>query len=255
VDYSTLKHRVLDMVERSQYGLIEALAEAIAALCLENPTVARVEVRVDKPTALRFARSVGVEITRERKNPLVLAFVSVGSNVYPEENVGHALHLLAREARVVGLSTVYQTEAEGQPEQPPYYNCVVEIETTLSPLALKHAVLRRIEDALGRERSTDKYAPRTIDLDLVVYGDISLQNDDLILPDPQALRRPFVAIPLRELAPGRVLPGAALPIGQAVADLLPAGMQPLDGYTERLRRGLHGPCEPALGGHEPQTVG
>ena len=69
VDYSVLKDRILDMVEQSQYGLIEALAEAIAALCLEHPAVAQVQVRVDKPAALRFARSVGVEITRERTKP------------------------------------------------------------------------------------------------------------------------------------------------------------------------------------------
>jgi D-erythro-7,8-dihydroneopterin triphosphate epimerase len=67
VDYSAVKKRVLRMVENSQFYLVEALAEAVAKICLEQPAAARVQVRVEKPSALRFARSVGVEITRERK--------------------------------------------------------------------------------------------------------------------------------------------------------------------------------------------
>ena len=67
VDYRALKKKILGMVEESQYFLIEALAQAIADICLEHPDVQQVQVRVDKPGALRFARSVAVEITRERK--------------------------------------------------------------------------------------------------------------------------------------------------------------------------------------------
>jgi len=67
VDYRAIKKRVMAMVEASSYFLIEALAEAVADICLEHPDVCKVKVRVDKPGALRFARSVGVEIKRERK--------------------------------------------------------------------------------------------------------------------------------------------------------------------------------------------
>lgn len=66
VDYRALKKRILAMVENSRYFLEEALAEAVAQLCLEEPEVRRVDVRVEKPNALRFARSVAVEITRRR---------------------------------------------------------------------------------------------------------------------------------------------------------------------------------------------
>jgi len=68
VDYKQIKNRVLEMVEASEFFLIERLAEAIAALCLEAPRVQRVTVTVDKPGALRFARSVAVKITRQRPN-------------------------------------------------------------------------------------------------------------------------------------------------------------------------------------------
>jgi FolB domain-containing protein len=67
VDYRALKKGILSMVESSQFHLVEALAEAVAQLCLEHPGVLSARVRVEKPAALRFARSVGVEITRERK--------------------------------------------------------------------------------------------------------------------------------------------------------------------------------------------
>jgi FolB domain-containing protein len=67
VDYAALKKRIVAMTEGSQFFLVEALAERIAAICLEHPAVTEAEVRVEKPTALRFARSVGVEITRGRR--------------------------------------------------------------------------------------------------------------------------------------------------------------------------------------------
>lgn len=66
VDYRTIKKRVFDLVENSEYQLVEALAERIAEVCLEHPAVQRVQVMVEKPSALRFAKSVGVEIVREQ---------------------------------------------------------------------------------------------------------------------------------------------------------------------------------------------
>jgi FolB domain-containing protein len=67
VDYREIKKRIVSMVESSRYYLVEALAEAVAGICLEHPAITEVQVRVEKPLALRFARSVGVEITRTRK--------------------------------------------------------------------------------------------------------------------------------------------------------------------------------------------
>jgi len=68
VDYRAIKKEIVKMVENSNYHLVEALAEAIASLCLKYPGVLDVQVRVEKPAALRFARSVGVEITRQRRS-------------------------------------------------------------------------------------------------------------------------------------------------------------------------------------------
>ena len=169
------------------------------------------------------------------------AFVAIGSNINPAENVMEAIRQLAAETSLVAVSTVYRTEPLGRPEQPPYYNCVAEIETEIPPLALKQDVLRRIEADLGRERGEDKYAPRTIDLDLVVYDDLVMETDDLTLPDPQIPHRPFLAVPLRELAPRFTLPGVNRPMEEVAAQLPEGSMQPLENYTLLLRRTMrHG---------------
>jgi len=73
---------------------------------------------------------------------MVRAFVALGSNINPAENFRAALHALARRFERVEVSTVYRSEAEGRPEQPPFYNCVVAIETEMDPLDLKFRVLR-----------------------------------------------------------------------------------------------------------------
>lgn len=166
------------------------------------------------------------------------AFIGIGSNIEPAENVRAAIRGLARQTRLVAISTVYLTEAVGRTEQPPYYNCVVEIETEAPPADIKFGLLRGIENKLGRQRTADKYAPRTIDLDLIVYGDLTLDAEGIKLPDPEILERPFLAIPLSELAPDLVLAGYGLRIGEVAAKLPPDGMQPLPDYTKSLREEL-----------------
>jgi dihydroneopterin aldolase/2-amino-4-hydroxy-6-hydroxymethyldihydropteridine diphosphokinase len=166
------------------------------------------------------------------------AFIGIGSNIEPAENVRAAIRSLARQTRLVAISTVYLTEAVGRTEQPPYYNCVVEIETEAPPADIKFGLLRGIENKLGRQRTADKYAPRTIDLDLIVYGDLTLDAEGIKLPDPEILERPFLAIPLSELAPDLVLAGYGLRIGEVAAKLPPDGMQPLPDYTKSLREEL-----------------
>jgi dihydroneopterin aldolase/2-amino-4-hydroxy-6-hydroxymethyldihydropteridine diphosphokinase len=166
------------------------------------------------------------------------AFIGIGSNIEPAENVRAATRGLARQTRLVAISTVYLTEAVGRTEQPPYYNCVVEIETEAPPADIKFGLLRGIENKLGRQRTADKYAPRTIDLDLIVYGDLTLDAEGIKLPDPEILERPFLAIPLSELAPDLVLAGYGLRIGEVAAKLPPDGMQPLPDYTKSLREEL-----------------
>ena len=164
------------------------------------------------------------------------AFVSVGSNMDPAANTVRALRLLGREVRITNISTVYQTDAVGRPGAPPYYNCIVEIETEIPPVQLKLDVLRRIETELGRKRTGDKFADRTIDLDLILYDELVMNSEDLVLPDPDIALRPFLAYPLLELAPGLVIPGLARRVNGIAAALSRDAMSPLEAYTAEIRK-------------------
>lgn len=163
------------------------------------------------------------------------AFIGIGSNIEPAENVWAAIRSIALQTRLIGVSMVYCTDVLGRPEQPSYYNCVVEIETEAPPTEVKYGLLRAIENNLGRKRTEDKYAPRTIDLDLVVYGDLAMDAEGIRLPDPEILERPFLAIPLFELAPDLVLAGYGLRIDEVAARLSQDGMKPLKDYVKLLR--------------------
>ena len=168
------------------------------------------------------------------------AFVGIGSNIEPAENVEKAVSLLSAAVQIRGISTVYLTEAVGRPGQPPYYNCVVELETEEKPAELKQRVLRKIEKELGRIRGNDRSAARTIDLDLILYDRLVMTTEGLTLPDPDIVKRPFLAIPLLELAPDLQLPGSGLRINEIAAALPQDAMKPLQDYTARLRKGtLH----------------
>jgi len=165
-------------------------------------------------------------------------FIGVGSNINPEANVEKAMNLLAESVRVVAVSTFYRTEAEGRGGQPPFCNGVVEVETEMPPGELKRSVLRRIEERLGRRRSEDKYAARTIDLDILICDDLAGTFDGLVIPDPQIAERPFLAIPLGELAPDLVLPGTGVPLREIAEAHIGQKMEPLREYTELLRRSI-----------------
>jgi len=123
-----------------------------------------------------------------------IAFVGVGSNVEPERNIVASLERLQDKTHMAGSSTFYRTEPIGRPDQPWFINGVWRIDTILSPTQIRSELLRPIEEALGRRRCDDKFAPRTIDLDLLLYDDLVIDG----LPHPD-LARPFVCVPLREL--------------------------------------------------------
>ena len=164
------------------------------------------------------------------------AFIGVGANIEPEAHIHAALRQLVAAVAVTGVSTFYRTPPLGDTAQPPFINGVVAIDTDLPPLALKFDVLRRIEDAQGRRRTADKYAPRSIDLDLLVYDDLVSTTADLTLPDPEISRRPFLAIPLCELAPELYLDGS--PLRAVAAAMDGSAMVPLPALTASLRKEL-----------------
>jgi len=127
----------------------------------------------------------------------VRAYIAVGSNIQPMDNIPAAWTALRQlpSVRAVGSSRFWRTRPVGRADQPDFVNGAWAVMTSHDPATLK-AHLRAIEDHLGRQHSTDKNAPRTIDLDLILYG--ALADPDRRLPHPD-LARPFVYGPILEL--------------------------------------------------------
>jgi 2-amino-4-hydroxy-6-hydroxymethyldihydropteridine diphosphokinase len=146
----------------------------------------------------------------------VRAYVGLGSNL--GDRAAYLLLGLSALSRLpkthlLRLSPVYETNPVGPP-QPPYLNMVAELETELSPKGLLAEMLR-IEKALGRERR-ERWGPRTLDLDLLLYGDLVLEEAGLSVPHPRLHERAFVLVPLLDLLPE----GRHPLLGQSFAELL-----------------------------------
>jgi 2-amino-4-hydroxy-6-hydroxymethyldihydropteridine diphosphokinase len=146
------------------------------------------------------------------------AFISIGSNIEPEKHLPLAIYRLHEIGRLLKSSNVYQNPPIGRPEQDDFLNAAVLLETTLPALEIRHR-FRQIEFDLGRIRSEDKFAARTIDLDLCLLGDQVINSPEVTLPDPDLLQRAHLAVPLAELDPHFLHPltGETL---QGIADYL-----------------------------------
>lgn len=129
------------------------------------------------------------------------AFISLGSNIDKEANMPAAVEILQELCYVVRVSTVYETLPMGLPDQPNFFNAAVLVETTLEPDELKSQVLDYIERKLERVRTDNRNAPRTIDVDLTLFNDESLDYSGHHIPDPDLLRFAHVAVPIADIAP------------------------------------------------------
>ncbi len=165
------------------------------------------------------------------------AYVGLGSNIEPEANIRAAVRLLAERERIVGVSTFYRTDSS-PPGAPAFINGAVALDTPRPALALKLDVLRDIEARLGRVRTADRNAPRTIDCDLLLYDGQVEKDGELVLPSPDIEARAFVAIPLYEIAPDLVLPGTGRSLADVCASVSTHRMSPLVEFTDAIRREL-----------------
>jgi 2-amino-4-hydroxy-6-hydroxymethyldihydropteridine diphosphokinase len=128
------------------------------------------------------------------------AYLSIGSNLGGRaENCIIAVARLAHKVQVLNVSDIYETEPWGKTDQPEFMNAAVEIETQLPPRELL-AACKTIEDAMGRKPG-ERWGPRVIDLDILLYEDLIVEDENLILPHPHMHERRFVLQPLADIAP------------------------------------------------------
>jgi 2-amino-4-hydroxy-6-hydroxymethyldihydropteridine diphosphokinase len=242
LDYKAVSKRLIEFVSQSGYGLVETLAERCASLILNEFAVTQLRLKLSKPGAVRGARAVGVIIERSRepapqvasqsggmtkparettpaRAPRVAvkkkpssklraatcqAYLSLGSNVEPEDNLRDAVAALRERFGEVVLSPVYRTPAVGF-KGPDFLNAIAVIESDVHPFALNDW-LHELEIAQGRDRRDASYSDRTLDIDIIYFGDLVLDGPgDFQLPRPE-LKHAFVLKPLADVAPDFVDP-------------------------------------------------
>jgi 2-amino-4-hydroxy-6-hydroxymethyldihydropteridine diphosphokinase len=136
-----------------------------------------------------------------------IAYISIGSNIEPEHNLRRAVAMLRdrHDCEILALSAIYQSPAYGFADQPDFLDVTAKIQTTLTPVEFKTAVLDVIEKACGRDRAsqTNKYGPLALDMDILLWGDTAFEygSKPWHVPNSGILKFAAVAIPLAEIAP------------------------------------------------------
>jgi 2-amino-4-hydroxy-6-hydroxymethyldihydropteridine diphosphokinase len=134
----------------------------------------------------------------------VTVYLGLGSNLGDRQaNLDRALELLSQRLRLEKVSSIYDSEPVGNVDQPRFLNLVCQVNTYLPPQGLL-ALAKGIESRLGRVGPSG--APRTIDIDILFYGDVVMETPELVIPHPRLTERAFVLVPLVEIAPDLVHP-------------------------------------------------
>ncbi len=203
-NYGAIAEAVADVVRTSRDVLLERLVARIAERCLQFDHVEVVDVRLTKlrPPIPEDLDSTAVRIVRSRVDMRVparhRAIVAMGSNL--GDRVAYLRFGLERLSNVIAQSQVFETDPVGGPDnQGPYLNMVAVIDTDLDPYALLRRLLQ-IEAEAHRVR-LERWGPRTLDLDLLFYDDVSINSEELVVPHPRFAERRFVLEPLSEVAP------------------------------------------------------
>ncbi len=162
-----------------------------------------------------------------KTEPQVDAVVALGSNIGDKvANVEHAVALLTEpgDIELTSRSRIYKTPPWGNTDQDWFVNACVGVRTGLDPHALLAKCLA-VEEKMGRHRS-EKWGPRIIDLDILVYGDVDLSDDTLTVPHPHITKRAFVLAPMADIVPDLELEGRTIAVW--LANIVREGIEPIE---------------------------
>ncbi len=145
--------------------------------------------------------------------------VGLGSNIEPERHIPLAIQSISKVLKFLRASRFYRTEPVGRKDQSDFINGCILLSTDLSPHTLKYEIFRPIEERLGRKRSGDRYGPRTIDIDILLYGDMVVKEEGIVIPDPELLHRDFLLVPAKEIAGDMVHPVTGKRLSEIPVDM------------------------------------
>lgn len=210
LNYQAVAERIATMTAASSYQLVETLAERIAAICMDEFAMPWIEVRVNKPGAVKDARDVGVHIARGAvQTPGAQdVLVALGSNVDPKRRLVAGLNALRERVGPLSRSTAYQNAAMDV-DGDDFINLVAAFRTTLTPDAVRD-MLREVD----REVTAGSDARTAFGAHLLLYGDIIMSGGTQVLPNTPLYRYPFVLKPLAELAGHRRDPVSGAPFDE-----------------------------------------
>ncbi len=206
IDYATVCRYITEYMKTNTFMLIEAVAENLATdLLLSYPLIHKITVEIKKPWAPIGLplKTVSVKITRGWHT----AYIALGSNMGDkEEYLNDAITKINSDpmCMVNKASDFIETEPYGYTEQDNFLNAVIKVETLYSPKMLLDK-LQQIEHEAKRVRHIH-WGPRTLDLDILLYDDLIIDEDYLTIPHPDMINRDFVLLPLSQIAPHQVHP-------------------------------------------------
>lgn len=217
VDYRTISKRVIRLVERSRFYLMERLATEIATICLDDHRVERVRVRIEKLAALRAARYVAVEIERTRDDLVPTThrcFITLRSQVKSQGHLREVVERLHGSMSVLALSPIYRRTIVRAHRRVSCLHGAALVETPMTPAQLKYR-LTAIENALKNSQSDEQ--EDLISLTIALYDKAVFELAGQQIPHPGVLKQAHVAIPLADLAPAYHHPKTNQPLAD-IAD-------------------------------------
>lgn len=198
VDYKTVSEQLIQKIQTEQYQLLETLCEECTEWIQHQFDVGWILFSAYKPDALNQVEQVGIQIERGEILPKRRVWLSLGSNIERQKHIKKALFGLKKLFGTLVISPIYESEAVGFEGQP-FLNLVVGIKTDLPLLQIEKS-LKILEKINGRIRTSEKFAPRTLDIDILTWGDEIISQDKLILPKDEILKYAFVLKPLADVA-------------------------------------------------------
>lgn len=222
VNYLDISEQIRDFIKSSRFFLIETLAFEVLRILFDRFPVQKATVSVEKPQAISFTRSVGVEMTRTREEfKCNDVYILLGSNVDRQENLVKAVNMLRLITKVVKMSSVYESKDRDDSVADPYYNVAIKIETAYALADVKRYISRILEESCGRDRSAISPKKVALDCDILLFNRAIINDGDFQIPAPELLTSDFALTPLTEIAPYYIHPQAEKSLQELAKDMVP----------------------------------